>query len=295
MNSVRSQEDIEAGKNLLETDHVVVTPTQNLYLGVVHHDDLAVAMAHAYNEWVLDEIYDPDDGILGPSLIAPHKPSKAAEEIDDRADEDGVIAIFIPSGGIYPLLGHEFYYPIYEAAEDAGLPIMLHNASGTQMMSFPEQFRWTNRYLSNHAHTHAMIHMSHLTDIITRGVPVRYPNTEFIFQEAGLGWVPYMKKRLDHEYSEKREDAPMLEKLPSQYINDQCYFTSQPVEGAKDPDYISSIVRLLGPDNLMFSSDYPHLDFDHSTALFNALRNEFTDEEITRVYGETAERVFAFP
>ena len=293
--SCRSREDVRRGMELLSVTNPVVTPTQNLYLGCVHHDDLAVALAHAYNEWTLSEILAPDEGICGPVLVAPQKPGKAAEEIDDRASEDAICAVFVPSGGIHPLLGHEFYHPIYEAAEDAGLPVMMHNASGAQMLSFPGQFQATNRYLSNHAATHAMIHMSHLTDMLTRGLPVRFPDLEFVFQEAGLGWVPYMKRRLDHEYAEKREDAPMLEQPPSAYIDDRFYFTSQPVEGVRDPDYIESIVRLLGPGNLLFSSDYPHLDFDHSDALFSALRGAFSPEAVAGVYGETAASVYRFP
>jgi predicted TIM-barrel fold metal-dependent hydrolase len=294
MNKVRSQDDIIEGKQLLSVDRAVVTPTLNLYLGCVHHDDLAAALARAYNAWVLDEIYNPDQGIYGPIVVAPQKPQKAAAEIEDRADEDGVVSVFIPSGGVHPPLGNERYFPIYEAATNAGLPIQLHSASGTQMLSFPLQFHGTNRYLSNHAPTHSMIHMTHLTDMITRGVPVRFPDLNFVFQEAGLGWVPYIMRRLDNEYSEKRQDAPMLEKMPSEYINDQFYFTSQPVEGAKDSDYITSIVRLLGPENLMFSSDYPHLDFDHSNYLFNALRSSFDRTDVENVYGQNGVDVYAF-
>lgn len=291
---VRSREGVREGMDLLNVTEAIVTPTKNLYLGCVLHDDLAVAMGHAYNAWTLDQIFDPDDGIYGPVVVAPQKPYKAAEEIDDRADEDAIVAVFIPSGGIHPPLGNERYYPIYEAASDAGLPVMMHNASGTQMLSFPLQFLGSNRYMSNHAATHAMIHMTHITDMITRGVPVRFPDLEFVFQEAGLGWIPYIKKRLDNEYSEKREDAPMLEKMPSEYMDDQFYFTSQPVEGAKDPDYITNIVRLLGQQNLMFSSDYPHPDFDYSDALFRALRGAFDDEQVAEVYGQTAAEVFSF-
>ena len=290
--SVRTKEDVIEGKELLNLDHVHADPTLNLYLGIVHHDDLAVKLSNAYNEWVLDEIYDEDAGIHGPIVVAPQKPNEAAEEIDRRKSEDEMVSVFIPSGGTHPPLGNEQYFPIYEAAEDAGLPVTFHNASGTQMLNFPLQFHGTNRYLSNHATTHPMTHMMHMTDLITRGVPVRFPDLDFVFQEAGLGWIPYMMRRLDKEYSEKREDVPMLEKMPSEYIRDKFYFTSQPVEGIKDSQYITNIVQLMGPENLMFSSDYPHHDFDHSDELFHALRSTLSETELAAIYGETALRVF---
>lgn len=289
---VRTKEDVIEGKEFLEIDKVHVDPTLNLYLGIVHHDDLAAALARAYNAWVLDRIYDENEGIHGPIAVAPQKPTKAAEEIDDRRNERGVSSVYVPSGGTHPPLGNERYHPIYEAAERAGLPVTFHNASGTQMINFPLQFIGTNRYLSNHAPTHAMTHMMHVTDMITRGVPVRFPDIDFVFQEAGIGWIPYMMRRLDNEYSEKREDAPMLEKMPSEYIRDQFYFTSQPAEGLKDSRYITSMVQLLGSDNLMFSSDYPHLDFDSPSELLRALKGTLTDEELTNVYGGNAMEVF---
>lgn len=290
--TVTSRDDIREGMMLLEMDHVHVDPTLNLYLGGVHHDQLATALARAYNIWAIEQLYEPSDGIHGPILVAPQRPTDAAEEIDDRRNEAGISSVFIPSGGVHPPLGNECYNPIYDAAQSAGFPITLHSASGTQMLNFPLQFHGTNRYISNHAPTHAMTHMMHITDMVTRGVFVRFADLDFVFQEAGLGWVPYMVKRLDNEYAEKREDVPMLDHPPSTYINDRCYFTSQPVEGADDPDYISSIVRLLGPENLLFSSDYPHLDFDHSDYLLRALRTSLSDDELAGIYGETARRVF---
>lgn len=290
--TVRTNEAVREGMAFLGMDAVHVDPTLNLYLGMVHHDELAAALANAYNAWVLDEIYDPDAGIYGPVTVAPQRPTRAAEEIDDRRDERAITSVYIPSGGIHPPLGNERYDPIYDAASRAGLPITLHSASGSQMTHFPLQYHGTNRYLSNHAPTHAMIHMMHLTDMITRGFPVRFPDLDVVFQESGLGWVPYMMRRLDNEYAEKRDDAPMLEQMPSEYVHDQFYFTSQPTEGLKDPEYITSTVNLLGPGNLMFSSDYPHLDFDHSDDLLRALRGSLDDDDLVAIYGGTATQVF---
>lgn len=141
-----------------------------------------------------------------PILIAPQTPEDAAKEIDDRANEDEFVSAFIPAGGLHPPLGDSRYDPIYDACSRNDLPIVMHSASGTQILNFPFQYHGTKRYMSNHAPTHVMTHMMHLTTLITQGVPVRYPNLKFVMQEAGLGWIPYMKKRLDNEYSEKKED-----------------------------------------------------------------------------------------
>jgi len=292
---VRSPDDVRRGMEMLDTDRVVLTPTQNLYLACVHHDDLAAALAGAYNRYLLDTFIDPDDGLYGVVVVPPQKPQRAAEEVDKHADEDGIIAAFVPSGGVHPPLGDRRYDPIYEATEHAGLPLMMHNAAGTMIKNFTKQFYGLDRYLSAHVPAHAMQHMVNLSSMITRGVPERYPDLEFVVQEAGVGWIPYFMRRFDAEYSGKREDAPLLERPPSEYIRDQFYFTSQPLEGADDPAYIEHTLRLFGgAENLMFSSDYPHLDFDHSDELLGLLRGKFSDEEIRDVYGQTALSVYDF-
>lgn len=292
--SVTSKEDVREGMELLGDDRVIVTPTLNLYLGCVGHDDLADALARAYNEWILDKIVDVDKGIYAAAVASPHHPENAAEEIDDRADEPGIVGAFLPSGGNIPLLGNEKYHPLYDACQENDLPVMMHNASGNMMMDFPLKFQLFDRFLPKHAVSHSMIHMCNMADMLTNGIPVRFPDLEFVIQEAGVGYIPYFLKRFDHEYHAKKEDAPMLEREPSEYILDQFYFTSQPAEGVDDPKYINNMVRLFeGESNLMFSSDYPHLDFDESNELLTSL-TDFGDDEIENVYGQTALEVYDF-
>ncbi|SEH42766.1 hypothetical protein SAMN05192561_101946 [Halopenitus malekzadehii] len=291
--TVRTREDVLAGKEFIGWDAAIATPTQNLYLGAVHHDDLAAGLATAYNNWLLDEIVDTDEGIYGAAVVAPQKPVKAAEEVDRRADEDGIAAVMIPSGSVDPTLGNERYYPLYEACERAGLPIKMHNAGGTMMTRFPSTWKSMSRALPVHVTSHNMMHQTNLADMLTQGVPVRFPDLEFVVQESGLGWYPYFMRRMDHDYMGAKWDAPMLEKLPSEYLDDQFYLTSQPVEGADDPQYLNAVMRLFdGDENLMFSSDYPHFDFDDTDALLRILRSEFDGQALRNVYGETATEVY---
>ena len=44
-----------------------------------------------------------------------------------------------------------------------------------------------------------------LTGMIFSGFLERYPNVRVVFGEAGLGWVPYLLERLDHEHEKYRD------------------------------------------------------------------------------------------
>ncbi|KAB1190622.1 amidohydrolase family protein [Haloferax sp. MBLA0076] len=288
---VTTPEDVREGMEELGVTEPILNAGTNLSLGVVHHDELAVALANAYNRWVTETFFD--EGFRGAAVIAPHRPNDAAEEIDRVSKEKGVIGILLPSGGVTPPLGHEMYRPIFEACESAGLPLLLHGTANGAWQSQPLQHRWLNRHMSIHAVSHPFDHMTHLTSMLTAGVPALYPDLDFVVQEAGIGWVPYLMRRLDHELPANVEDAPLLEMAPSKYIRRQFYFTTQPVEGTHDHEYVRAMIRLMsGGTNLMFSSDYPHYDFDNTDHLLNVLRPAFSDEEIANIYGETARKVY---
>jgi predicted TIM-barrel fold metal-dependent hydrolase len=296
MDDLRTPAAIRRAMELLGVDRVVLSPGQNLRLSFVHHDELASALMRAYNEWLLDTILDEDPGLTGSMVVAPQQPEAAADEIRRRADEDQLVSVMLPTAGALPPLGREHYFPIYEAAEAADMPVLMHNAGNGLMANFPHHWRWTKRYIDVHVPLHGAEHMWNLSTMLTNGVPELFPDLNFVAEEAGLGWIPYFLRRYDHEIHGKRRDAPRLEKRPSEYVYDQFYFTSQPVEGANDPEYVASIIDLFdGQTNLMFSSDYPHPDFDYTDDLIGTIRSRFGEAALQNIYGDTALDVFDFP
>lgn len=291
---VKGPSDVIAGLEKVGSDRPILSPTQNLLLGGVNHDQLAVALASAYNRYLLDVFLDENDEFFGELLVAPQRPVRAAEEIDDLCDERGIVAVMLPGSLTHPPLGHERYDPIYESAERNGLPIMLHNAAAG-ILGLPFQFDGLRRHLSVHLVAHPVIHMIHLASLVTQGVPERFPDLRWVVQEAGLGWFPYFMHRFDHDYNANRQDAPLLSNPPSDYLREQFYLTTQPIEGTASPAYVRQVVHHLNDGrNVMFSSDHPHVDFDHSNQLLRALGNDFDDETLEYIYGKTAMEIFPF-
>src|SRR6201995_3717135 len=100
-----------------------------------------------------------------------------------------------------------------------------------------------------------------LTSLILQGVPERFPSLKFVFQESGLFWVPMMQFRLDKYFLKRRSEAPLLQRLPSEYIRECCYFGTQPIEAPKDQRYLESVFDAAnGQEHFLFCSDYPHFD-----------------------------------
>jgi hypothetical protein len=276
-------------------DYGVLDPTLNLGLPTVENPQMAVALANAYNSWILDEYTDDAEEFTATILAATQRPAEAAEEIDRRADEDDFVGVQIPSTGVLPPLGDPVYDPIYEAAEDNDLPVVMHGGNLATSHAFPTQRRWNETYTENHVITHPFGHMWHATTMLVRGVPERFPDLDFVFQESGVAWVPYLVWRLDDHYLELPHEFH-IDDLPSRYVEDQFYFTTQPLgHTAENPTHLARAIEMAGADSIMYASDLPHTDFDPPEELFGRVSREFDGAAVRGMMGETAVDVFDLP
>jgi uncharacterized protein len=146
-----------------------------------------------------------------------------------------------------------------------------------------------NKFLSTHALSFTTCNMLHLTNWIVNGLPERFPKLKVLWVESGLAWITFMMQRLDHEYLMRQSDAPMLKKLPSDYMR-EMFYTSQPMEST-NMDLLECTFKAMNAETqLMYSSDWPHWDWDTPAKM---LRLPFLSEHARRnILGETARGFF---
>lgn len=277
-------------------DYAILTSIGNLTFPVFSNDRFVHAMARAYNDWLVDTFLDESDEFHGLASITTHQPDKTAEEIDRVGDHPQIVGVSLGSVGILPALGNRRYDPIYEALVDNDLPLVLHGTTGTYASAHSEVKRALDSYWELHIVSHPFGQTLQLTSMIGQGVPERYPDLDVVFQEGGLGWIPTAMYRMDGEYEKRRQETPLLTRRPSEYITDPdvgLYFTSQPVPEARDPKHLAWMIEMFnGQENLMYSSDLPHYDFDSPSEVFGMLRPHMDDRALRNIFGETALRVF---
>ncbi|MFI6040178.1 amidohydrolase family protein [Nocardia sp. NPDC051321] len=106
---------------------------------------------------------------------------------------------------------------------------------------------------------------------------------------CGLAWLPFLMQRLDHEFILRTSDAPLLRKMPSDYMRGM-YYTSQPLE-MPDPDLLQSTLKAIDAENtLMYSSDWPHWDFDTPGRIMSI--PNLSEQAKNNILGGTALKVF---
>ena len=81
--------------------------------------------------------------------------------------------------------------------------------------------------------------------------------------EGGFAWLPPLMWRLDRAWKQLRAEVPHLTRLPSEYIREHIWLTTQPMEEPPRPEHFAELLEQLGMDDrMMFATDYPHWDFD---------------------------------
>ncbi len=248
------------------------------------------AYINGRNNWLLEQ-FDRYDNIVGNIAISTNAAiDEMAEEIDRRADEENVVGIQW-YGHIYPLPGDPKYDPIYEAAEANDLPISIHTA--TTNRGWPNQFWWSQTYAEDHVYEHPFSHQVNIASMVLNGLFERFPDLTFVNQESGLGHLPYLFQRMDDAYRNMPHEFPQIDQLPSKYVDSNLYFGTQPLgHTGHHNNQIAWTAEMVGTENIMWSSDAPHPDFDTPEELFNRVHNHFSADQINRMMGGSAKEVF---
>jgi len=274
-----------------DIDYCLFTP--DVMLGTINHDTTAVELASAYNDWLVDTWLDADERFYATMAVANQVPERAVEEIERLGDRDGIAGVQLPGAGMVPPAGHWSYDPIYEAAAERGLPVVMHSHDIQAAVTFPVQRRWAETFTESHAFAFPVEFMWHLISMVCNGVPERHPDLKVVLQEPGFEWLPWMMWRLDDHYLQNSDDLPALTKLPSEYIRDQFYVTTQPLGHTDSGKHLSWMVEMAGgAETLLYSSDHPHPDFDPPSELFDPVKRRLDADELRGIMGETAADLF---
>ncbi|GAB3061677.1 hypothetical protein GCM10027053_25030 [Intrasporangium mesophilum] len=281
-------EELKASVTERGVDLAVLCPTSLQKLSMVAHAEFASAVARAYNAWLTETWLRPEQGLLGCVVASAHAPADSAAQIEKYASHPGVVGVYLPGAAVDPLWGHRKYDPILRAAESAGLPVLLNSVEVMHPV-FPFNTHGFDTSLARFTTSDPFSMMVNLIDMITTGVPARFPDLRVGVLGAGVTWMPFLSLRLDKVYLEKRREVPFLAERPSQYLKGYFY-GSFPLEDAPNPDDFVTMVDLFEGENAMvFASGWPQDGYDSAEQI---LALPFSDEAKAKIVGGNALRLF---
>jgi predicted TIM-barrel fold metal-dependent hydrolase len=238
-------------------DVAFIYPNYGLWLFAIDSLPAEVmgAFVRAYNTWLYEEFcsYDPAR-LKGVGAVNQHDPEDMVKELH-RSANLGWKAVFLrPNPVKGRILSDPAYEPFWAACEDLDMAVGIHEGHWSRLPTTGAD-RFHTRF-ALHACSHPMEQMMALLALIEGGVLERHPKLRIGFLESGCGWLPYWLWRLDEEYQVTPwEVKDRVRLMPSEYFRRQCFIAVDPSE-----PYLSQLIDYIGSDNIIFGSDYPHMD-----------------------------------
>ena len=152
-------------------------------------------------------------------------------------------------------LYHRDWDVLWATAAECAMPISFHALGWSPRAPDPAEQQTYDACFKGVRRALAQISgIEFLPSIIFSGACDRFPEFKFVLGECGVSWIPYLLDRMDHDYKDRLHRVLNLSCSPRELWHRQGYSTYQ--TEASVPD----VVHLVGEDNIIWGSDYPHPD-----------------------------------
>jgi uncharacterized protein len=226
---------------------------------LVLNEDMARAFTRALNDWIAREWLDREERLRASIVIPLQNVEFAVDEIERWAPDPRFVQVLVLAMGEVPL-GRRHFWPIYAAAERHRLPIGIH--AGSAYRHPVTSLGWPTYYLEDYA-AQAQGFQSQAASLICEGVLTKHPDLKVVLIESGVTWVPAFLWRMSKFWRGLRTEIPWIDRSPSEIFRDHFRLTIQPFDAPDSPNIVRRVIDHLGSDELLlFSSDYPHWQFD---------------------------------
>ena len=229
----------------------------------VDRDDLdaeyAIAICRAYNDWLADFAKAEPGRMLASAIVTLHDPSLAAGEARRAVVELGMKAVTLLPHPVRGRYLHDAEVDVlWSTLQELDVPATFHSQSGGYAVESPGNWfrEHPNPTVLSHTFTAPLNIMWAIGSAILGGVLERFPGLRMGFLEGNCAWLPWLLWRLDEQWElfEDAEEIP-LDLKPSEYFLRQCFIAVDPAEAL-----VSRVIDDIGDDNIVISTDYPHLD-----------------------------------
>jgi predicted TIM-barrel fold metal-dependent hydrolase len=263
----------------------VIYTSMGMPLYMLDDVPLREACFRAYNDWAVDYCSHDPKRLLPLGLLTLEDIPAAVQELK-RIAKKGIrgAMIWAEAPGEKPY-NHPDYDPFWAAAQEHQFPLSLHVLTGRKGTGID----FFSGNLALQASTlHHEVERS-LAVFILGGVLERFPNLTIVSAENDVAWLPYFMWRMDTVHGRIGAlSSVKLSMKPSEYIKRQVYATF-----INEPVFVKTL-DIYGPDNAMWSSDYPHTaaTWPRSQEFIHKTFDSLTERDRDKIIHDTAAKVY---
>ncbi|WP_067887471.1 amidohydrolase family protein [Nocardia vaccinii] len=259
--------------------------------GILPDRYLTTAVLAAHNEMMVSRWLESNpyaDRFRGTIRVNPEDITGALREIDRWASHPGIVQVGVPLQS-RELYGKPQFWPLWEAAAHAGLPVAVHSETG-ESIAFPPTPSGHTRTYEQYLGFTSLNYIYHLMNMIAEGVFERIPELKFVWADGAADMLTPFTWRMDTFGRPHLEQTPWAPRMPSDYLPEHVYFVHNSLDGPGEVDFAAEWLDFTGKqDMVMFGSSYPHWhcgDIDElPSALTTEQREKVCWRNASRVYG----------
>lgn len=211
------------------------------------------------------------DRIRSMATLPWQHPKEAITELD-RAIGMGAVGVTVLANieGVSPVDPH--FEPIWAAIAERGVPVLVHPTAppGIEAIA-PHGLH--NAVGFHFDTTHAIERM------VATGMFDRFPTLRVIGSHAG-GFLPFVVGRIEMYQTFSTRSA---RDYPEQVFVDSLAFS---------PEALELTVKVMGEDNILFGTDYPHNGDVDRMRTFLGMVDDLPTETARKIRGENAQRLY---
>jgi predicted TIM-barrel fold metal-dependent hydrolase len=253
--------------------------------------ELMLACVEAYNDYLVDFATADPKRFLPMAALPFWDVETSVKEIRRAAGmgHKGIVFGAYPEQWGAPPLTSRHWDPIWATAQDLGLPVNFHIASGdvsSVRSGAPEHGVRAN--FASFGVSFFMGNAATISNLVCGGICHRFPRLNFVSVESGIGWIPFALASLDWQWQncDVRSEHPEYDLLPSEYFRRQiygCFWFER-------DSALNAIEKF--PDNILYETDYPHPTCQHPGPRTPAqFPRDYANEVLSAVPAGTLQKV----
>ncbi|MBV8951408.1 MAG: amidohydrolase family protein [Actinobacteria bacterium] len=257
----------------------------------LHDREFAAALCATLNDARAEYASHAPDRLKLVAKLPMIDPEAAAAELERCVREHGMVGLVTAQHVLDRNLDHPSFDAVWQTAQRLDVAVCVHGGGQA-----PGQVPWVidrlDSVLTVHAFTHPFGAMLAVSCFTVGGILARFPELRVGFMEAGVGWAPFWLERLDEHWEHVPDQAPAIDRKPSEYFRDgACFLTAEP-----DERMIPYVSDTVGEGVICYASDYCHWDcaFPETVDIVCA-RDDLSDERKAALLGANAATLYSLP
>jgi predicted TIM-barrel fold metal-dependent hydrolase len=258
-----------------------------LYANITEEPLYEAALYRTYNRYMGGQCADHSGRLKWAGLLPLRDARQGCEALAEMQRLGAAAAVVYGSIGAR-MLSHSSFAPVWDEFARSGLPLCVHMGA-----SYAPLTELCQNILDSNMISKALPANLAFVAVVAHGMLDRYPNLKVGFLEFGAEWIFYMAGRLQHYAVLNKRRMPssrgLLARDVEDYLKSGRIFVAAEADDAMMPEEMA----LLGEDQILFSSDFPH-DEGRGDAMREIIeRQDLSETQKRKVLADNTLRFFA--